>query len=419
MKILYLNPGLPKPGNNEFSTRSFYLMQQVAQQHDITAVVLANNKKSPAIEHLQQFCETYYQIQQKRTSLSQFTGKIFTKIPHPIFEMNSKVLRRTVTELLNEQTFDLIHCGHASLIPVLPENLTIPVLLQQDTLTTLSFLRQISGDGLNIKITNGSALRIPSFMQQMWRQCDGIVVPTPEMKIQLLSQVAEANVFVVPHGVDAHYFANDGAIIASKTIVLPGNFNDPVNCEAILAFVQQIWSALHRLDPEIRLLIVGQGSAKEILALNRMKNIYVASGVKDARNIINEATVVIFPQQFCELENLQVLKALAQSKAVVATSHAVSGLELVDGQNISIADSPNEFIEYILRLTSDEFQRRVMSVQARAAVDAFHAWDIVAKHLLQAYREIVTQAAATRTTPAHDMDLQTKGRGEALPQTGH
>lgn len=419
MKILYLNPWLPKPGENEFSTRSFCLMQQVAQQHDITAIVLASKKNSPSVEHLQQFCETYYQIQQKRTFLSRITGGLFAKMPRLISPMHPKFLQRTVTGILQQQSFDLIHCGHPILLPSVPQNTAIPVLLQQDTHSTEFILRQISGDRQPEKNIDRNAGRVLSFMQRMWDRSDGIIVPTAALKNGLLAQAPDRNVFVVPPGVDANYFANDGAIIASKTIVLPGNFNDRFDCQAILSFVQQTWSALHRRDPEIRLLIVGRGSAEEILALNRMKNIYVASGVKDPRKIINEATVVIFPQQNGELIHAQVLKAMAQSKAVVATSYATAGLELVNGQNICIADSTNEFIEQILMLTSDEFQRRAMSVQARAVVDAYHAWDVVAKHLLQAYRELVTRVPMARLTSAQTIDSQKQGHRQVISQTGN
>ncbi len=417
MKILYLNPVLPEPGNNDFNTRSYYLLRQVAQQHAITAVAFAPHNKNPAVEYLQQFCESYYQIQQKRMLFPRLPQRFFSKVPVPILQMNQKLLRRTIADLLAQENFDVVHCGHAGLLPALPHNLNIPVLLQQDTLSAALFLAQIQANGRQkqrSRTDDNSATE--AFLRQMWAQADGIFVATSAMKTHLHSQAPNSRVFIVPPGVNAHYFVNDGGIIAAKTIVLPGAFHDKADREAMQYFVRQIWGLLHRRDPEIRLLIVGQGAADEIRTLNRMKNIYVAGGVTDPRKIINEATTVVFPHRSGEHVNVQVLKALSQSKAVVATPHATNGLELVDGQNICIADSADEFVQQIINLTSDGFQRRVLSVQARAAVEAFHAWDVVVKSLLQIYSELVAQAAALRTIPAEKVGRKKPGQGEAVFQ---
>ncbi|KAA3618631.1 MAG: glycosyltransferase [Calditrichaeota bacterium] len=410
MNILNLNPGIPGPGRNECNTRTFALLEQVAKECSITAVVLSDKKETPAVEHLQ-FCDSYYQIQQKRISLSAFIRRKFSKIPPAILQLNLKAVQRTVANLMKEKKFDLIHCGHASMLPAIPRHCEVPVLLQQDCQSPELFLAQITQKKRHYA---EQEIRTAShFIKASWKKADGIFVPTREMHDLILSENPEAVVFIVQPGVDSTFYVNRGSINATKTIVLPGALNQNDTCEAIQEFVQQMWGVLQGHDPELRLFIVGEGASADILKLNQLKNIFVATGVDDSRKIIKEATAVIFPHHQGELVNMHVLEVLSQSKAVVATPQAVADLNVVHGQNIFIAETIDDFVEQVLKLTNDEFLRRVLGVQARAVVDAHHAWDIVAKQLLRAYKSISASADHPETSPFPAAKTTLQARGSA------
>ncbi|KAA3658349.1 MAG: glycosyltransferase [Calditrichaeota bacterium] len=390
MNILYLNSRLPHALGNALDARQFGLLSNSACHHRITAVILSQEKIQPPLTQLQKFCDSYYQIQHKRNFFP-FTLHSFPRYRRHKINIDYKTLRRTVRRILQEKPVDLIHCGHASLMKALPREKEVPVLLQLDSLSPELLIMQLAQPKAGSSVYTFDMLHgARNQIRNACEKADHIIVPAQSIGDQVIAFRTKATVSIVPPGVDTSYYVNNGSVNADKTIVLPGVLNQQEDRDAILHFIRQMWGQLHRRDPELRLFIVGNESSDEILWLNRLKNIYVATDVKDPRQIVREATAVIFPHQRCEVVHSHVLEAMAQSKAVVATPNAAAGLKVVDGQNIILAASVEAFAEKIIVITNDAFQRRMISVQARALVEAFHSWEVVSQSLLDAYREVAS-----------------------------
>lgn len=390
MNILYLNSRLPEFAEHVTDARNYALLKHVSQHHNITVVVVSENNKQPSLDHLQKFCDSYYQIQQKRIAPLQKLKDFFNNSSNHSLGLDFKALRKTLERLLTSNAFDMIHCGHAALVHALPKQNNIPVLLQLDSISPEIFIQQLLSDSITADLDHQKIHSARSLLHAAWENVDHIIVPTEKMKRHIQSYTAKTDITIVPPGVDTNYYVNNGSVNAMKTIVLSGAFNQKEDRDAIRNFIRQMWGRLQRRDRELRLFIVGNGASEEMRELNRLKNIYVATEVKDTRQIVREATAVIFPHQQCEFVNSHVLEAMAQSKAVIATQNAVAGLHVVDGQNIAIATTADAFAEKIITISNDEFQRRIISLQARAAVEAFHSWEVVARPLLQVYRKLIS-----------------------------
>ena len=72
---------------------------------------------------------------------------------------------------------------------------------------------------------------------------------------------------------------------------------------------------------------------------------------------------------------MKVLEALVSGKAVVASPLAIEGLELVDGEQICLAESDQDFVEQIVPLLDDSDRRASLAVRARAWACANLGWD--------------------------------------------
>ena len=81
----------------------------------------------------------------------------------------------------------------------------------------------------------------------------------------------------------------------------------------------------------------------------------------------------------------KVLEAMAAGKAVVASSEAVAGLRVVNGEHLMIADSPRRFADAALEVIRDASLRESLETQARHFVETEHDW----KTLLQKMVELV------------------------------
>jgi glycosyltransferase involved in cell wall biosynthesis len=64
---------------------------------------------------------------------------------------------------------------------------------------------------------------------------------------------------------------------------------------------------------------------------------------------------------------------------VVSTSVGSEGLDIRDGENIAIADSPQQFAPACLALLEDADARRRMAASAWETIAACYSWEIVSK----------------------------------------
>jgi glycosyltransferase involved in cell wall biosynthesis len=85
----------------------------------------------------------------------------------------------------------------------------------------------------------------------------------------------------------------------------------------------------------------------------------------------------------------KVLEAMACGTPVVASPQAVSALEAVDGQDVVVADGPDETAEAIGRLIEDEGMRLAIGSAGRRYVEMHHDWAEITGRLEEVYHEVI------------------------------
>ena len=81
---------------------------------------------------------------------------------------------------------------------------------------------------------------------------------------------------------------------------------------------------------------------------------------------------------------------MALGRPVVSTSIGCEGLDVNDGENILIADKPEEFAEKTLQLLTDNSLYQSIATHARRLVENRYDWDILAGRLMDILTEEIT-----------------------------
>lgn len=81
---------------------------------------------------------------------------------------------------------------------------------------------------------------------------------------------------------------------------------------------------------------------------------------------------------------------------MVSTTLGCEGLEVVDGENIMIADSPYEFAERVIMLLTNRDLRERISTNGRQLVKTRYDWTIISKRLIKVYIGLVDQIRGER-----------------------
>jgi polysaccharide biosynthesis protein PslH len=158
------------------------------------------------------------------------------------------------------------------------------------------------------------------------------------------------------------------------SLVFVGNFIHPPNVDAALRLVQAIFPAVQKRHPELRLYIVGDQPPPEVKQMAGPK-VTVTGRVADVSPYLERAAVVVAPLRLGGGMRVKVLEALAAGKAVVASPLAAEGLEVLDGEQIALAETDEDFAKRIIHLLDDADQRALLAARARAWACANLGWD--------------------------------------------
>ena len=153
--------------------------------------------------------------------------------------------------------------------------------------------------------------------------------------------------------------------------------------------VNEIMPLVWERKPEVNLCIVGKDPAREIMDLTQNPAITVTGTVDDIRPYLQTATIAVAPIQYGAGIQNKVLEAMACGTPVIATSKAISALEVHPGRDLLVIEEPSEFAESILSLLDDQEQQRKIGAAGRRYVKQHHNWDHIAAPLEEIYRQTV------------------------------
>jgi glycosyltransferase involved in cell wall biosynthesis len=185
---------------------------------------------------------------------------------------------------------------------------------------------------------------------------------------------SEERVHVVPNGV-AEFKPTSPRREHSGELLFVGTLNYQPNVDAVQYFCRSILPLIRQQHHHARLVVVGLKPAAEVLALHNGQTIEVVGTVDDVAPFFESASIVVTPIRSGAGTRLKILEALVRGKAVVSTSKGIEGLELTDGTDLMMADSPEQFAAACMALLADADKRRSLAASGRAhALERYH-WD--------------------------------------------
>jgi glycosyltransferase involved in cell wall biosynthesis len=114
------------------------------------------------------------------------------------------------------------------------------------------------------------------------------------------------------------------------------------NADAASWLIQDIWPRIRAERPEAKLLIGGADAPPAIRAADGRDGIVVQSPVADIAALTRSVKVALFPVRFGTGQSNKVLEAAEGGCAIVATKHAMRGLERLT-PHASVADDASGF----------------------------------------------------------------------------
>ncbi|HEX30312.1 TPA: glycosyltransferase [Candidatus Poribacteria bacterium] len=397
MRVLILSPFIPLPATEGGRIRVINLLKHLSPACHVTLLAPKTFNSTPRDEQIIRDMGVDLVVAGDMPHLS--IGSIRSMAdgyPIPLAKYRIKALAERFRRLIEEEKFDVVqfemlHAGQY--LPVLrrsPLNGDTPSILIQHNIDSIVWTRLYRN-------ASSSLRKLGAFIQSLeFRRIERRLCPMFDLCVCMSERDAErlrwiapdVRVEIVPNGVDLEYFQPREDEVRWNRIVYVGSMDWYPNEDAVLYFHEHIWPIIRREIPEAEFYIVGQYPSPRVKALDSVDGVHVTGLVDDIRPYVASAAVFIVPLRIGGGTRLKILEALAMGKAVVSSGIGCEGLDLTDGEDLIVADGPEEFAGWVIRLMRDEAERERLARSGRKKVVNHFGWDRMAEEMLRIYTDL-------------------------------
>ena len=157
-------------------------------------------------------------------------------------------------------------------------------------------------------------------------------------------------------------------------VAFSGNLEYPPNITAVKHFKKHVWPGLRESALQLRWRIIGKNDFAIRNLIKDDPRIESTGSVGDAVQELARAKVVVVPILAGSGTRIKILEAWAAERPVVSTSIGADGLPVRDGENIRIADDPEQMKTAVLELLEDKGLRIKLGKAGRKTYADNYSW---------------------------------------------
>lgn len=397
MKILIISARLCWPLNTGAKIRAYNLLRALAQVHDVTlATYYGELKEKTYFKHFEKLGIEVIPVLFPNIDRGLTAGAICRALTSGLPLTVAKYYSSIMTNQLNKlsfDSFDIIHCEHLHMAPMIPRGHSRFVLDAHNVESQIAG-RYAEAEGNPVKraLLNWNHKRLERFEMEVVRTSDLVLAVSEEDRRTFTSFNPGSNVQLLENGVDIDFFmpVNHQEV---ESLVFVGSMDWKPNIDGIDYFLNDILPIIRRSYPGVTVAVVGKDPSPALIARASAHEtgVEVTGTVPDVRPYVERAAVCIVPLKVGGGTRLKVLEAFAMGKAVVSTSLGCEGIECIHGEHLLIADDPEAFARAVTTLMKSRDLRSKLGNNARKLAEHKYSWKALGKKQLGYYYELINQ----------------------------
>ncbi len=394
MKILMLTPYLPYPLLSGGQIRTYNLLKNLKDNHEITLFSLIKDESERKYKkELDKFCKKVVLLKRTKNpwDLRNILLAGFTAYPFLVTRNMPLSASRLIVKELSRQSYDLIHAETFYMMPNIPAT-KIPTLLVEQTIEYLGYQNYAQKSKLwPVKpLLYLDIAKIKYWEKYYWEKANRLVTMSDEDRQFIQSEIGNSQqIDVVANGVDMDYFKLTKIKRPSNpTVLFVGTFKWLPNADAVEFLVEKIWPLIIKQISNAKLHIVGFSPSKKILSYAKNDSITVSGNISDIRDAYGQAHVLLAPVRSGKGTRYKVLEAMATGLPIVGTKLSVEGLPVKSGSDVLISDTDQGLAEKTIQLLKDRQLQEKLAQNGKKLVAQQFEWSIISKELDRIYKEV-------------------------------
>ncbi len=378
--------------------RAYYVLRWLAQHHQVTLLAFSRPDDRPeALEHLRSFCREVHTIPMVRSRQRNIRALLLSLVNQRPFVIQRDFLpemAEKVDQILSSGEIEAVHSDQLWMAQYalrarqngLVEK-PVKTVLDEHNACFQIFQRLAQGETNLLKklVLEREWRLLKRYEARCLAHFDQTVAVTAEDRATLagldVPGFQSRETPVIPISVDP----DELPVVAGESE--PGEVSEVVhlgtmfwlpNVEGVLWFARQVWPLILKEVPQARFSIIGKNPPAEIQELpEKQPSITVTGFVREPSPYLERAAAFIVPLLSGSGMRVKILDAWRWGVPVVSTSIGAEGIDLRDGENISIADTPQAFGRCVVRLLQQKELRQSMRQNGRRWVETHYDWQTI------------------------------------------
>jgi glycosyltransferase involved in cell wall biosynthesis len=374
------------------------MLQQLAQHHDITLLAFADGTaddtdRTTAANALGEYCSVVRVVPYRayRAASPKALAGLFSIQPRSLVDTYSVEMRDLIAAECERRRFDVVVASQLGMAPYAVGLTDVPTVLEEVEVSVFKDARQDAPTAATRLRASLTWLKLTAYLRRILPRFAACTVVSQVEKANLRTVAPGYHrVHVIPNAIDSARYARPQGSVRPNTLVFAGALTYQPNYDAARYFLADVYPTIRRSVPDLLLRITGSTTGVNLTALPPQPGLEYTGYVADIRPFVSNSWASVVPLRHGGGTRVKVLESMALGTPVVSTSKGVEGLEVTDGENVLVADCPNQFASRVVdllrspeqrarlaaggrRLVEDSYDVRVMGQGLRALIEAVAA----------------------------------------------
>ncbi|NTW33113.1 MAG: glycosyltransferase [Bacteroidetes bacterium] len=382
MKIFVILPRVPYPLEKGDKLRAFNQIKYLSHTNEIHLCALNDSKIHPkALESLHPFCKSItllnlpLNVRLFNLFLSFFNGKPF-QVAYFFNNKNYNIIQNLIATVKP----DRIYCQLIRVTEYVKSQPIKKTLDYQDVFS-VGLKRRIKASSIFIR----PALiieykRLLKYEAQVFDMFDRkTIISYPDRN--LIPHPEREKIVVIPNGVDSDYYFLQECE-KEFDLIFTGNMGYLPNINSVEFLVKKILPIVYIKYPKVKLLIAGTNPSKKVLKL-KSENVSVTGWVKDMRDCYAKSKIFVAPMLIGTGLQNKLLEAMSMMLPCITSNLANCALGAVNGKDILIGNSPEDYAKLIIFLLDDENKAKSLGKSGHSFIIENYNWEKINERLSQ------------------------------------
>lgn len=316
---------------------------------------------------------------------------LFTGESYHIIRFVRRDFEEKLIEILEKEEFDVVQLESLYMVPYIETIRRFSgakIVLRTHNIEHLIWQRLagITANPLRRWYLNLLADRLRHYEMWALNRVDAIAALTREDEMQLQELGARVPVHIAPIGVDLKNYPFQ-PMPEGNVLFHLGAMDWLPNQEGIKWFIEEIWPKLSADMPAVKFKFAGKRMPPGFYKLKSEK-IDISENVDSIEAYFADGKLMVVPLFSGSGMRVKIVEGMAFGKAIITTSIGLEGIPAIDGQEVIIANTPEEFIAKIKYALNHPESLKLIGENARKLVESKFNNRKIGAELLSFYEKL-------------------------------